>query len=46
MPVLTPTHAAAAKSSAHVAADVAGPACSLQRCWVLIEPLPPETSGH
>jgi DNA repair exonuclease SbcCD ATPase subunit len=31
MPVLTPTPAAAAKASAHVAADVAGPACSLQR---------------
>ncbi len=32
MPVLTPTPAAAAATaSAHVAADVAGPACSLQR---------------
>ena len=31
MPVLTPTPAAAAKASAHVAADFAGPACSLQR---------------
>ena len=31
MPVLTPTPAAAAKASAHVATDVAGPACSLQR---------------
>jgi hypothetical protein len=31
MPVLTPTPAAAATASAHVAADVAGPACSLQR---------------
>ena len=31
MPVLTPTPAAAAKASAHVAADVAGSACSLQR---------------
>jgi len=31
MPVLTPTPAVAATASAHVAADVAGPACSLQR---------------
>jgi len=31
MPVLTPTPAAAATAPAHVAADVAGPACSLQR---------------
>ncbi|MCX5930317.1 MAG: siphovirus Gp157 family protein [Cyanobacteria bacterium] len=31
MPVLTSTPAAAAKASAHVAADVDGPACSLQR---------------
>lgn len=31
MPVLTPTPAAAAMASAHVAADVAGPACSLHR---------------
>jgi len=31
MPVLTPTPTVAATASAHVAADVAGPACSLQR---------------
>jgi hypothetical protein len=31
MPVLTPTPAVAATAPAHVAADVAGPACSLQR---------------
>jgi hypothetical protein len=31
MPVLTPTAAAAASVPAHVGADVAGPACSLQR---------------
>jgi hypothetical protein len=31
MPVLTPTPAAAASAPAHVAADAAGPACSLQR---------------
>ncbi|MCP9840210.1 siphovirus Gp157 family protein [Synechococcus sp. J7-Johnson] len=31
MPVLTPTPTAAATAPAHVAADVAGPACSLQR---------------
>lgn len=31
MPVLTPTSAAAAKAPFHLAADAAGPACSLQR---------------